>query len=212
MTHERFYQYFLKKNPIIECGNGLNLVWNGEFKTFKNRNFPMYEVDNPKNQPYTKEALSILIDDEISELLDYIPQSRIDKINTNLIIEGDVLYVPQYLLDSINKCLKLKKIDYEFGVPEGKIHLEGFFNGNFDLYAYDDEIHWDVDFKLIGMSLNGKKITDDDEMDEWCDFFRFERHLLEDIIWECVRDISEYRGFFQSGWMGWYTDVYFLRG
>ena len=208
---EFFFKQFTKIKRTINCDNGLQLIWSGDYtekfvKRFKDKeDVPVYFINNPNDSPYTKEALTQFIESELESFRDIIPidgtyiTSRLYKIESD-----EDLYIPNRVLRNITNKLKEVTVDK----TKDPVRLIGEFNGQFYISENSEEIHVTIDFLLSELQLNGEEIdSSHDDYDDWIDYFRYDnREILEDYVWNCFEELNQNKNFYNYEWMAWYSD------
>jgi len=209
---ELFFKQFTKMNQTIDCDNGLQLIWTGDY-TGRNvslnlrhrEDVPVYFINNPNDSPYTKESLLAFIEDELELFRKIIPIDGSYITNRMYDIESDEsLYIPNRVLRNITNKLQKVKVD----ISVDPVRLIGEFDGQFEISGDDDDIHVIVDFLLSELHLNGEEIdSSHDDYDDWIDYFRYDnRDILEDEIWSSFSELNSNKNFYNYEWMSWYSD------
>lgn len=198
--------------PVIEA-DGITLRSTGEYKkSYHYKKVPVYTIDNPKNLPYTKEALSGYVDEAIGSLKKFFPEVT---VATQFLyyLDGDGLYIPQKTLKTISSCLAEKpfKLNTQYLMKE--ITIEGYFSQDF-YFEIDGEmvvIEVNLLVKSMEITLNGKVYDEFDE-DEILDILhdRFDQDI-DELMWECLTDdIRNNKSFVDFNWMGWMVNTEYM--
>ena len=212
MTSEKFFKLFLLNHSTIDC-NGIELKWTGKFYNYErfsgSLEVPIYEIINPKDKPYTKEALSMVLEDRYKSILKIIPYQPTIPRHLLAHIEGDDFNIPMDILNHIKKCMRNLKVDLILKVSttdDETIKLVGHFDGEFYFEFHNDEIHFYPDLVDVSIYKNDEVITDEEEFDGWSDYVRFDNpSLLEDFYWDCLTPLVTDENFVNYDWMSIYT-------
>ena len=199
--------------PVIEA-DGITLRLTGEYKkSYHYKKVPVYTIDNPKNLPYTKEALSGYVDEAIHSLKKFFPEVHV-ATQFLFYIDCDGLYIPQKTLKTISSCLVGKpfKLNTQYLMKE--ITIEGYFSKEFYFEIDGEMVVIDVNLlvKSIQVTLNGEvydDFNDDLEEDEIYDILhdRFDQDI-DELVWECLTDdIRNNKSFVDFNWMGWMVNT-----
>lgn len=213
---KRLMDNVVKILPVIEA-DGITLHLTGEYKkSFHYKKVPVYTIDNPKNLPYTKEALSGYVDGAIDSLKKFFPEVKVTS-QFLYYLDGDGLYIPQKTLKTISSCLAGKpfKLNTQYLMKE--ITIEGYFSQDFYFEIDGEMVVIDVNLlvKSIQVTLNGEvydDFNDDLEEDEIYDILhdRFDQDI-DDLIWECLTDdIKNNKSFVDFNWMGWMVNTDYI--
>lgn len=213
---KRLMDNVVKILPVIEA-DGITLHLTGEYKkSFHYKKVPVYTIDNPKNLPYTKEALSGYVDGAIDSLKKFFPEVKVTS-QFLYYLDGDGLYIPQKTLKTISSCLAGKpfKLNTQYLMKE--ITIEGYFSQDFYFEIDGEMVVIDVNLlvKSIQVTLNGEvydDFNDDFEEDEIYDILhdRFDQDI-DDLIWECLTDdIKNNKSFVDFNWMGWMANTDYI--
>ena len=209
---KRLMDTVVKMLSVIDA-DGITLNLTGEEKkSFHYKKVPVYTIDNPKNLPYTHEALSGYIDEEIHSLRKFFPEVNIAP-QFLYYLDCDGLYIPQKTLNTISRCLvgKSFKLDSQYDMK--KISIEGYFTDNFYFEVDAEMIVVGVDLKIqyVDITLNGEVYYGFDE-DEILDILhdKFDHHI-DELIWGCLtEDISNNKSFVDFNWMGWNVNTNYI--
>lgn len=213
---KRLMDNVVKILPVIES-DGITLRSTGEYKkSYHYKKVPVYTIDNPKNLPYTKEALSGYIDNAIDSLKKFFPEVKVDA-QFLYYLDGDGLYIPQKTLKTISSCLAGKpfKLNTQYLMKE--ITIEGYFSREFYFEIDGDMVVIDVNLlvKSIQVTLNGEvydDFNDDLEEDEIYEILhdRFDQDI-DELVWECLTDdIRNNKSFVDFNWMGWMVNTDYI--
>ena len=202
--------------PVIEA-DGITLRSTGEYKkSYHYKKVPVYTIDNPKNLPYTKEALSGYVDEAIHSLKKFFPEVT---VATQFLyyLDCDGLYIPQKTLKTISSCLVGKpfKLNTQYLMKE--ITIEGYFSRDFYFEIDGEMVVIDVNLlvKSIQVTLNGEvydDLNDEFEEDEILDILhdRFDQDI-DELVWECLTDdIRNNKSFVDFNWMGWMVNTDYI--
>ena len=202
--------------PVIEA-DGITLRLTGKYKkSVYYKQIPVYTIDNPKNLPYTKEALSGYVDEAIHSLKKFFPEVTVAS-QFLYYIDCDGLYIPQKSLNEISSCLVGKpfKLNTQYLMKE--ITIEGRFSKDF-YFEIDGEmviIEVNLLVKSMEVTLNGEvydDLNDDLEEDEIYDILhdRFDQDI-DELMWECLTDdIKNNKSFVDFNWMGWMVNTNYM--
>ena len=197
--------------PVIEA-DGITLRLTGKYKkSVYYKQIPVYTIDNPKNLPYTKEALSGYVDEAIHSLKKFFPEVTVAS-QFLYYIDCDGLYIPQKTLNEISSCLVGKpfKLNTQYLMKE--ITIEGYFAKDF-YFEIDGEMVV-IEVNLLVKSLNGV-VYDEFEEDvevEILDILhdRFDQDI-DELMWECLTDdIRNNKSFVDFNWMGWMVNTNYM--
>lgn len=202
--------------PVIEA-DGITLRSTGEYKkSYHYKKVPVYTIDNPKNLPYTKEALSGYVDEAIDSLKKFFPEVHVAS-QVLYYLDCDGLYIPQKTLKTISSCLVGKpfKLNTQYLMKE--ITIEGYFSRDFYFEIDGEMVVIDVNLlvKSIQVTLNGEvydDFNDDLEEDEIYDILhdRFDQDI-DELVWECLTDdIRNNKSFVDFNWMGWMVNTDYI--
>ena len=209
---KRLMDTVVKMLSVIEA-DGITLRLTGEYKkSFHYKKVPVYTIDNPKNLPYTKEALSGYIDEEIHSLRQFFPEVNV-AAQFLYYLDCDGLYIPQKTLNEISSCLVGKpfKLNTQYLMKE--ITIEGYFAKDF-YFEIDGEmvvIEVNLLVKSMEITLNGE-VYDDLEEDEIYDILhdRFDEDI-DELMWQCLTDdIKHNKSFVDFNWMGWMVNTNYM--
>ena len=149
---KRLMDNVVKILPVIDA-DGITLRSTGKYKkSVYYKKIPVYTIDNPKNLPYTKEALSGYVDEAIDSLKKFFPEVTVAS-QFLYYIDCDGLYIPQKSLNEISSCLVGKpfKLNTQYLMKE--ITIEGYFAKDF-YFEIDGEMVV-IEVNLLVKSLNG---------------------------------------------------------
>jgi hypothetical protein len=217
-----FFKQFTKLHQTIDCKNGLQLIWKGDYKG-KNlnsnlrydsnlrdfENVPIYFINNPQDSPYTVESIEYFIEELLTSFRSIIPIDKSYNTARLYYIESEEsLYIPNRVLRNITNKLQNLTID----ISVDPVRLIGEFDGQFEISESAGDIHINFDFILSELHLNGEEIdSSHDDYDDWIDYFRYDnRDILENEVWPCISELSTNKNFVNFDWMGWYTGFYFI--
>lgn len=213
---KRLMDNVVKILPVIEA-DGITLRSTGEYKkSYHYKKVPVYTIDNPKNLPYTKEALSGYVDEAIHSLKKFFPEVT---VATQFLyyLDCDGLYIPQKTLKTISSCLVGKpfKLNTQYLMKE--ITIEGYFSRDFYFEIDGEMVVIDVNLlvKSIQVTLNGEvydDLNDEFEEDEILDILhdRFDQDI-DELVWECLTDdIRNNKSFVDFNWMGWMVNTDYI--
>jgi hypothetical protein len=209
---KRLMNTIVKMLPVIEA-DGITLRSTGEYKnSYHYKQVPVYTIDNPKNLPYTKEALSGQIDEAFHSLKKFFPEV---KVASQFLyhLEGDGLYIPQKTLNEISSCLVGKPFKLNTQYESKDITIEGRFSKDFYIEEDTEMIIVDVDLliKSMEITLYGKVYYGFDE-DEIYEILhdKFEQDI-DNLTWECMTDdIKNNKSFVDFNWMGWRVNANYV--
>ena len=209
---KRLINTIVKMLPVIEA-DGITLRSTGEYKnSYHYKQVPVYTIDNPKNLPYTKEALSGQIDEAFHSLKKFFPEV---KVASQFLyhLEGDGLYIPQKTLNEISSCLVGKPFKLNTQYESKDITIEGRFSKDFYIEEDTEMIIVDVDLliKSMEITLYGKVYYGFDE-DEIYEILhdKFEQDI-DNLTWECMTDdIKNNKSFVDFNWMGWRVNANYV--
>jgi hypothetical protein len=208
---KRLMNNVVKILPVIEA-DGITLRLTGKYKkSVYYKQIPVYTIDNPKNLPYTKEALSGYVDEAIHSLKKFFPEVTVAS-QFLYYIDCDGLYIPQKTLNEISSCLVGKpfKLNTQYLMKE--ITIEGYFAKDF-YFEIDGEMVV-IEVNLLVKSLNGV-VYDEFEEDvevEILDILhdRFDQDI-DELMWECLTDdIRNNKSFVDFNWMGWMVNTNYM--
>ena len=202
----------VKMLPVIEA-DGITLRSTGEYKnSYHYKQVPVYTIDNPKNLPYTKEALSGQIDEAFHSLKKFFPEV---KVASQFLyhLEGDGLYIPQKTLNEISSCLVGKPFKLNTQYESKDITIEGRFSKDFYIEEDTEMIIVDVNLlvKSMEITLYDKVYYGFDE-DEIYEILhdKFEQDI-DNLTWECMTDdIKNNKSFVDFNWMGWRVNANYV--
>ena len=209
---KRLMNTVVKMLPVIEA-DGITLRLTGKYKkSVYYKQIPVYTIDNPKNLPYTKEALSGYVDEEIHSLKKFFPEVTVAS-QFLYYLDCDGLYIPQKTLNEISSCLVGKpfKLNTQYLMKE--ITIEGYFAKDF-YFEIDGEmvvIEVNLLVKSMEITLNGE-VYDDLEEDEIYDILhdRFDEDI-DELMWQCLTDdIKHNKSFVDFNWMGWMVNTNYM--
>jgi hypothetical protein len=209
---KRLMNTVVKMLSVINA-DGITLRLTGEEKkSFHYKKVPVYTIDNPKNLPYTHEALSGYIDEEIHSLRKFFPEVNVAP-QFLYYLDCDGLYIPQKTLNTISRCLvgKSFKLDSQYDMK--KISVEGYFTDNFYFEVDAEMIVVGVDLKIqyVDITLDGEVYYGFDE-DEILDILhdKFDQDI-DELVWECLTDdIRNNKSFVDFNWMGWIVNTNYM--
>jgi hypothetical protein len=213
---KRLMNTVVKMLPVIEA-DGITLRLTGKYKkSVYYKKVPVYTIDNPKNLPYTKEALSGYVDEEIHSLKKFFPEVTVAS-QFLYYLDCDGLYIPQKTLNEISSCLVGKpfKLNTQYLMKE--ITIEGYFAKDF-YFEIDGEmvvIEVNLLVKSMEITLNGEvydDLNDDLEEDEIYDILhdRFDQDI-DELMWQCLTDdIKHNKSFVDFNWMGWMVNTNYM--
>jgi hypothetical protein len=208
---KRLMNNVVKILPVIEA-DGITLRLTGKYKkSVYYKQIPVYTIDNPKNLPYTKEALSGYVDESIHSLKKFFPEVTVAS-QFLYYIDCDGLYIPQKTLNEISSCLVGKpfKLNTQYLMKE--ITIEGYFAKDF-YFEIDGEMVV-IEVNLLVKSLNGVVYDEfeEDVEDEIYDILhdRFDQDI-DELMWECLTDdIRNNKSFVDFNWMGWMVNTNYM--
>jgi hypothetical protein len=202
---KRLMDNVVKILPVIEA-DGITLRLTGEYKkSYHYKKVPVYTIDNPKNLPYTKEALSGYVDEAINSLKKFFPEVHV-ATQFLFYIDCDGLYIPQKTLKTISSCLVGKPFNLHTQYEGKHITIEGRFSKHFYIEEDTEMIIVEVNLlvKSMEITLYGKVYYGFDE-DEIYEILhdKFETDI-DNLTWECMTDdIKNNKSFVDFNWMGW---------
>jgi hypothetical protein len=208
---KRLMNNVVKILPVIEA-DGITLRLTGKYKkSVYYKQIPVYTIDNPKNLPYTKEALSGYVDEAIHSLKKFFPEVTVAS-QFLYYIDCDGLYIPQKTLNEISSCLVGKpfKLDTFYGLKN--ITIEGRFSKDF-YFEIDGEMVV-IEVNLLVKSLNGV-VYDEFEEDVEVEIYdilhdKFDQDI-DELMWECLTDdIRNNKSFVDFNWMGWMVNTNYM--
>jgi hypothetical protein len=208
---KRLMNTVVKMLPVIEA-DGITLRLTGKYKkSVYYKQIPVYTIDNPKNLPYTKEALSGYVDEEIHSLKKFFPEVTVAS-QFLYYIDCDGLYIPQKTLNEISSCLVGKpfKLNTQYLMKE--ITIEGYFAKDF-YFEIDGEMVV-IEVNLLVKSLNGV-VYDEFEEDVEVEIYdilhdKFDQDI-DELMWECLTDdIRNNKSFVDFNWMGWMVNTNYM--
>lgn len=198
--------------PVIEA-DGITLRLTGKYKkSYHYKKVPIYTIDNPKNLPYTQEALSGYVDEAINSLKKFFPEVHV-ATQFLFYIDCDGLYIPQKSLKTISSCLIGKPFKLNTQYESKDITIEGRFSKDFYIEIDGEMVVIDVNLlvKSMEITLNGKVYYGFDE-DEIYDILheRFDQDI-DELVWECLTDdIRNNKSFVDFNWMGWMVNTEYM--
>jgi hypothetical protein len=213
---KRLMDNVVKILPVIDA-DGITLRSTGKYKkSVYYKKIPVYTIDNPKNLPYTKEALSGYVDEAIHSLKKFFPEVTVAS-QFLYYIDCDGLYIPHKTLNEISSCLVGKpfKLNTQYLMKE--ITIEGYFAKDF-YFEIDGEmvvIEVNLFVKSMEITLNGEvydDLNDDLEEDEIYDILhdRFDQDI-DELMWECLTDdIKNNKSFVDFNWMSWMVNTNYM--
>jgi hypothetical protein len=212
---KRLMNTVVKMLSVIEA-DGITLRLTGKYKkSVYYKQIPVYTIDNPKNLPYTKEALSGYVDEAIHSLKKFFPEVTVAS-QFLYYIDCDGLYIPQKTLNEISSCLVGKpfKLNTQYLMKE--ITIEGYFAKDF-YFEIDGEmvvIEVNLLVKSMEITLNGEVYDEfeEDVEDEIYDILhdRFDQDI-DELMWECLTDdIKNNKSFVDFNWMGWMVNTNYM--
>ena len=209
---KRLMNNVVKILPVIEA-DGITLRLTGKYKkSVYYKQIPVYTIDNPKNLPYTKEALSGYVDEAIHSLKKFFPEVTVAS-QFLYYLDCDGLYIPQKTLNEISSCLVGKpfKLNTQYLMKE--ITIEGRFSKDF-YFEIDGEmvvIEVNLLVKSMEITLNGE-VSDEFDEDEIYDILhdKFDQDI-DELMWECLTDdIRNNKSFVDFNWMGWMVNTNYM--
>ena len=209
---KRLMDTVVKMLSVIDA-DGITLRLTGEEKkSFHYKKVPVYTIDNPKNLPYTHEALSGYIDEEIHSLRKFFPEVNVAP-QFLYYLDCDGLYIPQKSLNEISSCLVGKSFNLDSQYDMKKISVGGYFTDNFYFEVDAEMIVVGVDLKIqsVDITLNGEVYYGFDE-DEILDILhdKFDHHI-DELVWGCLtEDITNNKSFVDFNWMGWHVNTNYM--
>jgi len=209
---KRLMDTVVKMLSVIEA-DGITLRSTGKYKkSFHYKKVPVYTIDNPKNLPYTKEALSGYIDEEIHSLKQFFPEVNV-AAQFLYYLDCDGLYIPQKTLNEISSCLVGKPFKLNTQYERKNITIEGRFSKDFYIEIDGEMVIIEVNLlvKSMEITLDGE-VSDDLEEDEIYDILhdRFDQDI-DELVWECLTDdIRNNKSFVDFNWMGWMVNTNYM--
>jgi len=209
---KRLMDTVVKMLSVIEA-DGITLRLTGKYKkSFHYKKAPVYTIDNPKNLPYTQEALSGYVDEAIDSLKKFFPEVTVAS-QFLYYLDCDGLYIPQKTLNEISSCLVGKpfKLDTFYGLKN--ITIEGRFSKDF-YFEIDGEmviIEVNLLVKSMEITLDGE-VSDEFDEDEIYDILhdKFDQDI-DELMWECLTDdIRNNKSFVDFNWMGWMVNTNYM--
>jgi hypothetical protein len=209
---KRLMDTVVKMLSVIEA-DGITLRLTGKYKkSFHYKKVPVYTIDNPKNLPYTQEALSGYVDEAIDSLKKFFPEVNVTS-QFLYYLDCDGLYIPQKTLNEISSCLVGKpfKLDTFYGLKN--ITIEGRFSKDF-YFEIDGEmvvIEVNLLVKSMEITLDGE-VSDEFDEDEIYDILhdKFDQDI-DELMWECLTDdIRNNKSFVDFNWMGWHVNTNYM--
>jgi len=212
---KRLMDTVVKMLSVINA-DGITLRLTGEEKkSFHYKKVPVYTIDNPKNLPYTQEALSGYVDEAIDSLKKFFPEVNVTA-QFLYYLDCDGLYIPHKTLNEISSCLVGKpfKLNTQYLMKE--ITIEGYFAKDF-YFEIDGEmviIEVNLLVKSMEITLNGEVYDkfEEDVEDEIYDILhdRFDQDI-DELMWECLTDdIKNNKSFVDFNWMGWMVNTNYM--
>ena len=212
---KRLMDNVVKILPVIEA-DGITLRLTGEYKkSFHYKKVPVYTIENPKNLPYTKEALSGYVDEAIDSLKKFFPEVHV-ATQFLFYIDCDGLYIPQKTLKTISSCLAGKpfKLNTQYLMKE--ITIEGYFSKEFYFEIDGEMVVIDVNLLVKSMEITlidkvydnlvNPVVPDEDEIYDIL-HDRFDQDI-DELVWECLTDdIRNNKSFVDFNWMGWMVNT-----
>jgi hypothetical protein len=209
---KRLMDNVVKILPVIEA-DGITLRLTGKYKkSFHYKKVPVYTIDNPKNLPYTKEALSGYVDEAIHSLRQFFPEVNV-AAQFLYYIDCDGLYIPQKSLNEISSCLVGKPFKLNTQYERKNITIEGRFSKDFYIEIDGEMVVIEVNLlvKSMEITLNGKVYYGFNE-DEILDILhdKFDQDI-DELVWECLTDdIRNNKSFVDFNWMGWMVNTNYM--
>jgi hypothetical protein len=209
---KRLMDNVVKILPVIEA-DGITLRLTGKYKkSFHYKKVPVYTIDNPKNLPYTKEALSGYVDEAIHSLRQFFPEVNV-AAQFLYYIDCDGLYIPQKSLNEISSCLVGKPFKLNTQYESKNITIEGRFSKDFYIEIDGEMVIIEVNLlvKSMEITLNGEVYDEFDE-DEILDILhdKFDQDI-DELVWECLTDdIRNNKSFVDFNWMGWMVNTNYM--
>jgi hypothetical protein len=209
---KRLMDNVVKILPVIEA-DGITLRSTGKYKkSFHYKKVPVYTIDNPKNLPYTREALSGYVDEAIDSLKKFFPEVNV-AAQFLYYIDCDGLYIPQKSLNEISSCLVGKPFKLNTQYESKNITIEGRFSKDFYIEIDGEMVVIEVNLlvKSMEITLNGKVYYGFDE-DEILDILhdRFDQDI-DELMWECLTDdIRNNKSFVDFNWMAWMVNTNYM--
>jgi hypothetical protein len=209
---KRLMNNVVKILPVIEA-DGITLRLTGKYKkSVYYKQIPVYTIDNPKNLPYTKEALSGYVDEAIHSLRQFFPEVNV-AAQFLYYIDCDGLYIPQKSLNEISSCLVGKPFKLNTQYESKNITIEGRFSKDFYIEIDGEMVIIEVNLlvKSMEITLNGEVYYGFDE-DEILDILhdKFDQDI-DELVWECLTDdIRNNKSFVDFNWMGWMVNTNYM--
>jgi hypothetical protein len=210
---KRLMNNVVKILPVIEA-DGITLRLTGKYKkSVYYKQIPVYTIDNPKNLPYTKEALSGYVDEAIHSLKKFFPEVNVAP-QFLYYIDCDGLYIPQKSLNEISSCLVGKPFKLNTQYERKDITIEGRFSKDFYIEIDGDMVVIEVNLlvKSMEITLDGKVYNDLEEEESIYDILheRFDQDI-DELMWECLTDdIRNNKSFVDFNWMGWMVNTNYM--
>ena len=209
---KRLMNTVVKMLPVIEA-DGITLRLTGKYKkSVYYKQIPVYTIDNPKNLPYTKEALSGYVDEEIHSLKKFFPEVTVAS-QFLYYLDCDGLYIPQKTLNEISSCLVGKpfKLDTFYGLKN--ITIEGRFSKDFYFEIDGEMVVIEVNLLVKSMEITlNDEVSDEFDEDEIYDILhdKFDQDI-DELMWECLTDdIRNNKSFVDFNWMGWMVNTNYM--
>jgi len=200
--------------------NGIKIKHTGQFdETPYSRRYkvkvPIYTIENPNDQPYTKEALTTRLSEEYSKFQNFAGNLSVGSASFFVEFDDNVLdlYIPKDIKQEITNCLKGKDFDRVAWRNPENFRVIGEFKEYNRFDSEDDRIMWRVDFKVHKIEIvdeTGEFIKEVGEdvydfvfeiLEEDLDFFEYK-------IWSCVNQrLANQETFIDFNYMSWYTQV-----
>lgn len=209
---KRLMDNVVKILSVIEA-DGITLRLTGKYKkSYHYKKVPVYTIDNPKNLPYTQEALSGYVDEAINSLKKFFPEVHV-ATQFLFYIDCDGLYIPQKSLNEISSCLVGKPFKLNTQYERKDITIKGRFSKDFYIEIDGEMVVIDVNLlvKSMEITLNGEVYNEFDE-DEIYDILhdRFDQDI-DELVWECLTDdIRNNKSFVDFNWMGWMVNTEYM--
>lgn len=214
MNTDKFFETFLKVHDEIDCHDGLQLVWNGEFaESYRYKlSVPIYKVVNPNNSPYTEESLSYFMIDTIDNFRKIMP--IMDKsFRSQYLYRFDYqtfsVFIPIKIQNKIQSCLsKVEVEDQLFDAYDKEYLVSGKFDGDFDFETDGETVIVTVDFRIDSVTLDGENIYDEEELESIKDeMYGAYSDWYDNATWPCFSNLYENDNFMTKNEMGWNTGV-----
>lgn len=214
MNTDKFFETFLKVHDEIDCHDGLQLVWTGEFTdSYRYKlSVPVYKIVNPNNSPYTEESLThIMINtiDNFRKMMPIIDGSFHSQYLYGFDYQNNSVFIPMKIQNKIQSCLsKVEVEDQLFDVDDKEYLVSGKFDGNFDFETDGETVIVTVDFKIDSITLDGEYIYDEEELEN----VRYEMYdsysdWYDNATWPCFSNLYENENFMTKYEMGWNTGI-----